>query len=89
MESAYVRSVPDNLSYLHRDEAVIDQNLFGQKIGADCRLVARRELLVDLHHISVYLRTVGSRPVKDRLATYILIHQTRLAYATVAKDDDL
>lgn len=88
------------LPYLHGDLPVINQNLSSQEIGADCGLVASTELLVDLHMSAISL-TVHSFVVlelqfaRDRswiecdARTYILVHQTRLAYTAVAKDNDL
>jgi hypothetical protein len=72
---------------LEGHDAVVDGYFFCQEVGADSGFVGGRELFVDLKgemELAWVLRRVWFAA-----ETYILVHQTRLAYAAVAKDDNL
>lgn len=78
--------------YLHCNLSIIDQDLSRQEIGADCSLVTRAELLVDLESkISWLVRSCDGldSSFKRRLGAYILVHQAGLADTTISKDNNL
>ena len=77
--------------YLHRDHSVVDCDLLREEVGPDGCFVACAELLVDLWASLAITPRMGSNlsSVGTRGRTHILIHQTRFAYTTVPKDDDL
>lgn len=75
---------------LHSHQSIVDQDLFGEEVGANCRLVACAELLVDLFELYEYANIrQGSVQVRSKGRSYILVHQAGLAYPTVSQDNDL
>lgn len=73
--------------YLHRHLPIIDDDLAGEEIRTNGRLVARAELLVDLFSEPSSAPVFRSRG--GAALPYILVHQTRLADTAITKDDDL
>lgn len=81
-------------THLHRHQPVIDQDLFGEEVGANCCFVACAELLVDLespckHVLTGVKRRDAEKGSLEGGRSYILVHQAGLAYPTVAEDNDL
>ena len=81
------------VTHLHRDQTVINQDFFGQEVGAYRRFVACAEFLVDLQPQHQPLSSIQfSRVILSRLSlgdSYVLIHQARLANPAVTEDNDL
>lgn len=88
-------------TYLHGDQPIVHQYFLCQKVRPNRRLVASTELFVDLNDTQpsesivcmgvnvIMMHQVRPSGLDMRCWTYILIHQTCLAHATVAKYDDL